>query len=264
MKEVNIESYFEKLDGKYVDSKYIILILEDILGSKIANIKEEINSKQVIVTKEEITEYLEKVFEKENPELKRRIENSKTIINKNIIEWTKEDLEADAQRFSDFLSAGRYRYEPDTLEYFKKYTAILKNKILLLLNIIEKIGNKDYISIKDIISELDIQLDEYENITKEDIIRLLTPLIYNINKLNDKISKANNLETYLTFKLSKHFLLRNDLTLEEIYPTESLQIKDLYYDHLKGNVPLSKKQSAELEREQRKSMKKIVKVLLDL
>ena len=77
-------------------------------------------------------------------------------------------------------------------------------------------------------------------------------------------SKANNLETYLTFKVSKHSLRRSGLTLEEIYPIESLQIKNLYYGHIKGNVLLLNEQRINSERQQKRNRKEIVKALLDL
>lgn len=134
----------------------------------------------------------------------------------------------------------------------------------MLLNIIEKIGNRDIISIQNLITELDIQLDENGNISKEDIIRLITPTVYNIEKLNEKVAKANDLSTYLTFKMSKNSLHKYGWSEGEIYPSSSIQIKNLYYDHVRGNVPLSSNQKSELEQEQRRSMKKLAKMLIDL
>ncbi len=48
------------------------------------------------------------------------------------------------------------------------------------------------------LESIDIELDEFGNIKKEDIIRLLTPTIYNINEFKKKIKDANDLSTYLT------------------------------------------------------------------
>ena len=155
-------------------------------------------------------------------------------------------------------------FEPYTLEYFNRYSNIVRNKALLLLNVIEKIGNRDTISIQDLITELDIQLDGSGNISKEDIIRLITPTVYNIGELNEKISKANDLSTYLTFKMSKHSLYKDGWSEGEIYPSSSLQVKNLYYDHVRGNVSLSSAQRTELEQEQRRSMKKFAKMIIDL
>ncbi len=265
MENLNFESYFESTANKYYDPKYIVTILENILGNRLDDIKNEIHNTQIVVSKEQITEYLEKTFEEEDPELKRRMESPKPKRSGNIGNgrMTDEDIKTLSQEFVDSLSAGRYYFEPYTLEYFKRYSNIVRNKALLLLNIIEKIGNRDSLSIQDLMKELDIQLDENGNILKEDIIRLITPTVYNINELNEKVTKANDLSTYLTFKMSKHSLYRNDLSEGEIYPTESLQIKNLYYDHIKGNVPLSNNQKVELEDQERKSMKKIAKMLFD-
>lgn len=264
MENLNFDLYFENAYNQYYDSKYIITILENILCNKFDDIKNAVKTAQVVVTKEQITEFLEKRFGEEDPELKKRIENPKPKRSSNIAKWADEDIETSSQEFVDGIGAGRYYFDPYTLEYFNRYSNIVRNKALLLLNLIEKIGNKDTMSIQDLITELDIQLNENGNISKEDIIRLITPTVYNIVELNDKVSKANDLSTYLTFKMSKNSLYRNGWSEGEIYPSSSLQIKKLYYDHVRGNVPLSSAQRTELEQEQRRSMKKFVKMLIDL
>lgn len=161
------------------------------------------------------------------------------------------------------MSAGRYYFEPYTLKYFHIYSTIVRKKANTLLDIIEKIGNRESISINDLLLELDVNLDSNGNISKDDIIRLITPTVYNINELLEKITKANDLSTYLTFKMSKNTLYRDGWSESEVYPTESLQIKNLCYDHIKGNVPLSNNQRVELEEQQRIGMKKISKMMLD-
>lgn len=264
MESLNFDSYFESADNQYYDSKFIITILENIFGTNFDDIKNAVNSAQVVVTKEQITEFLEKKWEEEDPELKKRIESPKPKRSGNIAKWTDEDIESSSQEFVDGISAGRYYFEPYTLEYFNKYSNIVRNKVLLLLNVVEKIGNRDTMSIQDLITELDIQLDESGNISRDDIIRLITPTVYNIGDLNEKVSKANDLSTYLTFKMSKHSLYKDGWSEGEIYPSSSLQIKNLYYDHIRGNVPLSSTQRTELEQEQRRSMKKFAKMLIDL
>ena len=264
MANLDFEPYFESIDTQYYDPKYMITILENIVGTGLNDMKNKIKNTQVVVSKEQITEYLEKKFEEESPELKKRIENPKPKRSRNICKWTDEDIQASSQEFVDQLSAGRYCFEPYTLKYFKRYSNIVRNKALFLLSIIEKIGNSDSMSIQDVLSELDIQLDEDGKVLREDIIRLITPTVYNITELNEKVTKANDLYTYLTFKMSKHSLYREDLSESEIYPSESLQIKDLYYDSVKGNVPLSKNQRAELYEQQRIMTKKLAKMLIDL
>ena len=256
---------FENNDNKFYDAKYIITILENEMGETIENLKNKVNNNKVNVTEDEITEYLDKKFQEENPELKARIENSQ---NKNIgvIEFgiTDDEITQWGQNFTDRLKAKRYYFEPYTLEYFKRYSNIVRNKALILLDIIEKIGNKNTNSIQDLIIDLDINIDKEGNILKDDINRLIIPTIYNINVLTEKVTQANNLDTYLTFKMSLDSLYRNDCSEEELYPSKSIQIKNLYYDHVKGNVRLSNNQKAELETQQRRSMKKNAKILLDL
>ncbi len=69
----------------------------------------------------------------------------------------------------------------------------------------------------------------------------------------------NDLSTYLVFKESRYLLIRDGISESEIYPSKSLQIKDLLYDHIQGNIRLSKNQRKEINRQQIKSKKNFIK-----
>lgn len=263
MEKYNFSKYFDVESIKHYEPKIIITILEDILGKDLNTIKSDIESSKITIDKNQIVDFLDKTFEKEEPEVKARLENPKTRKkSNNIVECTEQDVEESTQRFGDELTAARYGFESFTLDYFHKYSNIVRNKAKKILDIIEKIVNKDS-SIIELLIELDIQLDKNGNISKEDIIRLITPFIHNYNSLVEKINTANNLETYLTFKLSKHSVYRNGCSEGELYPSTSIQVKNLYYDYLPGNISLSTNQKNELREKERKSMKVLVKDLLD-
>ena len=215
---------------------------------------------------DEIVEYLNNKFEEEEPEVKARLENpkpSKPLSDK--IEFNKisiEDIEESTQDFGDQLISAKYGFDSYTLDYFNLYSNIVREKAKKILDIIEKIVNRDYSSIVGLMMELDIQLDENGNISKEDIIRLISPFVYNYNLLVEKVNAANNLETYLSFKLSKHSLYRDGWSEGELYPSSSIQTKSLHYDYLPGNISLSSNQRKILNKKQSKSHKKFVKILL--
>ena len=268
MEKYNLEKYFSNSDTKCYDAKILITIIEDILNKDLNTIKKDINELNIIVDEKQIVNYLNQKFEEEEPEVKKRIENPKPRKKLNngrisMLDTTIEDIEESTQAFGDQLTAARYGFDSYTLNYFNKYSNIVRNKARKILNIIEKIANRESNDISNLITELDIQLDENGNITKEDIIRLILPFIHNYNSLVEKVNTANNLETYLTFKLSKHSVYRNGWSEGELYPTSSIQTKNLYYDNLKGNIPLSNNQKKVLREEQRKANKKFVKSLLD-
>ena len=272
MTKLNLENYFDNTDNKYYDASYLIKILEEILEKSIDNIKEDVKNIKITITRDEIENFLEKTFQDEDPKLKEKIERQKTRYNFNIennepVLKTK-DIELESinaiERFSDRMKISRYQFEPYTLEYFNKYTTIVRNKAIQLLNIIEKIGNRQSITIKDTLLELDIQLDENGNIKREDIIRLIEPTIHNIEELVKKTNKANDPSTYLTFKMSKQSLYRNGLSEEEIYPSKVILVKNLYKGNSYGNVPISNRQKQELNEEQEKNIKKIAKRILGL
>lgn len=264
MKNLNFENYFSNEENKYYDSRIIITILEDMLGNSIEEIKKSINESKIVVTKEEIEDFLQKKFAEEEPEVKNRLENPKTIRSGNIAEWTEQDRKDASRQFADRIHSAKYSFDPYTLEYFEKYTTIVRNKINLLLSIIEKIGNKDASSIEEVLSDLDIKLDDNGNILKNDIIRLITPTVYNIKTFKSKISEANNLDTYLTFKISKDYIYRNGLTEGEFYPSKSIQIKSIYYDNLEGNIRLSENQRKELKEVDRKSEEEFAKLIMKI
>lgn len=264
MTNVEFEKYFNESEDKYYDSKTIISILEIFLGKTIDEIKKDVNENKITVTKEQIESYLEQKFIEEDPELKKRIESPRPKRSSNIAKWTEQDIKDASQDFADKIKVERYCFEPYTLEYFNRYTAIVRSKTNLLLNLIEEISNKNSKTIQEILTDLDIILDENGNILKSDVIRLITPTVYNINDLNDKVIKANDLCTYLTFKMSKHSLYRDGLSEGEIYPSQAIQVKSLYYGYAQGNVILSENQETILREEQNRNSKKLAKMLLNL
>ena len=85
MTNLDFEQYFKDVDTKYYEPKYIITILENVLGNKLAAVRNEINNTQIIVSKRQIIEYLEKKFAEENPELKKRVENPTPKSKENVI-----------------------------------------------------------------------------------------------------------------------------------------------------------------------------------
>lgn len=59
MASIKFETCFNGNENEYYDSKFIITILEDILGKTIVEIKKDVNDNKIIVTKESIESYLE-------------------------------------------------------------------------------------------------------------------------------------------------------------------------------------------------------------
>lgn len=246
-------------NGIYIDSKHIISILESIMKKNIEDIKNDLENKKITITDDEIRKYLNKVFEEEKPELKKRIETQK--VKQGVVDLltvTNEQIKESTQRFIDDIESKRYKFEPYTLKYYKKYTTIVRQKALLLISLIEAIGSKNTINFDKLLKSIDITLDENGNILKDDIYRLIEPTIYNINKLNKKVDEANNLETYLNNKLSLYQIYKNGMTEDELYPSKSIQIHNLYYSDLDGNVALSENQKKNLQEEESKRIKLVI------
>lgn len=259
---MNIDKYFKE-EQDYYDSKILITILEDITNKTLEELMNNLNS-SITLTEEDIKKYLDETFTLEDKELKERINKPKTNSIKKLGHLTKEEIKESSQEFIDSISAYRYTFEPLTLKYYKTYTNILRTKICQLLNIITSIATNNTTSIKDILLNLDIILDEKENISKTDIKRLIIPTIYNINDFNKKIEEGNKLDTYLAKKISRDSLGRDGILESYLYPIQELQIKDLYYDYLQGYIPLSINQQEKLMQEDEEFSTQILKMVLDL
>ncbi len=240
MSKYNLDKYFNDSESDFYSPKILVTILEDYLKKDFKTIKKDVESAEITITEEEICAFLERRFLEEEPE-------------------TKES----AQKFGAEITKARYCFEPYTLEYFNRYCSIVKNKAMQLLNIVERLADKDLVSIQDAITELDIQLDEKLYISREDIVRLLPPTLHNYSILQEKINSANNLETYLTFKMSKHSLWRSGCSEDEVYPNKAIFGYNLHDNYLPGNVPLSTRQKETLKEQQRKSMEKTARSLID-
>lgn len=251
MGNLDLDSYFE-VDSQYYAPHYIVMILESILGCSISDARRDAVCNRIVVYSSQIEEFLDKQFEKENPELKRRLYDfhSKTGRLK------KAEIDSASQHFFDWVSASKYHFDPYTLEYFIRYSQIVRNKILLLLNIIQKIGYRRIDAIKDYVDDLDLHFDSRGYILKDDIIRLVIPTVFNIGELKEIVSKANDLDTYLHFKLSIDSLSRLGCSLDDLCPAKSLQIKSLDRGAVSGNVPLSLGQRKEIEEEEKRMLKK--------
>lgn len=263
MKDINIDKYFSDNKECY-NSKYLKKVLEKIYGKSFIEIRTDVNNKRVEVTPEQIEEYLEQKFIEEDPELKKRLESPKPKRSSNVCEWTEKEIKESARRFADELASGRYYFEPYTLEYFNRYTEIVRDKINTLLNIVHGLANKDVDSIKELIDDLDIRMTANGDLTKDDMIRIIVPIIANINVLEEKIEKANDLSTYLTFKMSQHSLLRDGWSESEVYPMRALQTKSDMNDFKSVNVKLSDRQKKILKKEQRENGRIVADILTRL
>ncbi len=256
----------KELDEPYYDSKYLQIMLEKFYHKNFAEIKDMVSNYQITVTADDIQKFLDEKFIEEEPEtlnrlIKRQKEYEEYMQSDEIKSgkwretmfdnpwWAdKKQIEEHCNRFADECTAARYSFEPFTLEYFHKYSNIVRKKALLLLSIIENIDNeeKEY---EELRNKYDIVLNQNKEVAKEDFERLLVPTVYNIDKLISKVNDANNLSTYLTFKMSPFSLGREGISENEIYPSKSLQIVSIHDCHRPGNIPLSKRQKEELDRQ---------------
>ena len=268
MENYNFDKYFgfkDNNENDYYGPRALIVILEGEMGKSFADIKNFVNNASIDITGEQIVEFLNDTFEREEPELKKRIDNRKKLQTSGEILFNEEQIEHirnSKEEFTDNISASRYAFTPYSLEYFKKYVSIVKKKTLSLLNIIETISNKKSTSISDQLKDLDINLDNDGDILKEDIIRLILPTVFNLNELEEKVTNGNDVTTYLNFKISRELIYKSGIS--NLYPSTSIQVKNIDGNYSQGNVPLSEDQKDILKGNMRKSMQKSADFIVNL
>ena len=153
-------------------------------------IRKMIKESQIKLNEEDIRTYLNNLLLKDKPDLKDRIDN---------YVFDSSDLGNITDHFIDLSEYKKYDFDPSILAFYKEYINILKFKCNNIIKIID--GLVDETIPKDILKELDINIDENGDILMTDVLRLIEPFIYNFNKLNELVKESNDLKTYYNCKL---------------------------------------------------------------
>ena len=187
-----------------------------------------------------IKRFLDSKYFDERPGAKEKLDNLNARLKNRKRNGLMENANDFAERFSLYLDFDKYKFEPYTLEYFKNYISVLRNKCDTLLRIIE--GLIDKTIPKYILEEFDIELNDDGLILSSDMARLIKPFIYNFTRLNDYVDKANNLNTYLDYKVSLDYVYRSGLSENDIYPKDELQNSHYEFEGEEGFIPYTDKQ----------------------
>ena len=236
---------------EYLDKTLLKEEIESNLDLTLNQIKIFIASCGIILSGEEIKEYLNNEFETNDKELKDRLEN---------IEYEENSIDAISKRYEDKLKASKYEYIPYTLKHYKNLVEYYKIRCIKFLTLIEDILNTRNLSS---LKEYDISCDSYGNLSYNDILRISEPFIYNFDKLKLFISKGNNLETYLDNKISLDYIYKNDYSEVNLEKAGELQYKNLSLAIIngeKGYIPLTDKQKEEKEHEEEKNIKDMCEI----
>lgn len=244
-------------DGNFISPHVIGMMIFDEL--KLPKIEEFVKEASITITEDEIKEFLSKKMDEEQPGLKQKLkaemENSSSIIHFTADkEENQRKRKASTEKMKDMATASRYYFEPYSLQYFRTYTSILKEKLQTLLSVLNDINKckseKLSEDAEQRLLDLDFHINSNGNIYFKDAERLADAIIDNVKDLCEKIQTGNNPETYLTFKESEHSLMKDDVWPCEIYPRKEIQVKDRYYAHRSGFIALSEAQQTQAQKEE--------------
>ena len=240
---------------KYIDVNEIKKIISGTINKNNFNdVIEFVNNISIKITEDEIKKYLDERLINEKPELKERIKKRK---KNNVIMDSKEFM----SEFIDDLQLYQYSFDSYTLEYFINYINILKIKINKLFNILNQISDKDNKEIFEILEDLDITINAQRKIKKEDAERLLNPILYNLSNFLKKAHEANQLETYYNYKLTKDSIYRDGLNENDLYPSEEIQIKNLFAQDDLQYIPLTDKQKENIRTKELEHYKCVISLV---
>ena len=269
MKEVKINDINE-----YQNPKLMIDEIEEVFNKNFLELQDIIMNSKIKLTREYIINYFNEILQGKY---------SDVLVRNSIRKKLKNKLSLASQEYSNSPTAKKYlddyvlrkqeanydnniirKYTLDsmTYDYYVKTIDILVKKSMLLLKIIEKICSKQTDEIKQLLSELDIELNKDGNIKYIDRYRLVTPTIYVIKNLFIELERANDINTYMTEKISDGAA---PVFLDEMIPTKlNLQVKNLDYVDTNGEdgyIPLSLDQKEQLKKVDNYNLKKLVKML---
>lgn len=214
---------FENISTKYINIDELKKIIYGILKLNSYNeVRKFINDKNVLLTKEEIINYLDKEYKKIHPKAKKNINSINICI---------EDIEK-----------AKYKFEPYTLYYYKTYIDLLKKKLNKFLDIVDSISPNISVKELDVLNNYDIKINNQGLILKRDASRLICPILYCLSELLKKTQESNQLETYLNNKLNLDSIYRSGLNEADYYPSPELQVNSIIDNSSSEFISLTEKQ----------------------
>lgn len=219
-------------DGNFIQPHVIGMMLFDEL--KLPRIEKFVNGARITITEDEIKEFLSK------------------------------KMDDSVRKMKNMTTASRYYFEPYSLQYFKTYTSILKEKCQTLLSVLDDINKckskKLSEEAEQRLLDLDFHINSNGNIYFKDAERLADAIIYNVKDLCEKVQVGNDPETYLTFKESRHRLMKDGVWENEIYPSREIQKKDRYCAHMPQFIALSEEQQTQVQKEELENFSRWMKM----
>jgi len=207
-------------------------------GNTFEQIQEFCQNEEIKVNEEMIVEFLNKKAEEDGVDMSETVESSGWVdlTAKNSDSLIKRSVE----NFKKQFQQSKYRFNAIDLRYFKDCFKIYKEKCLKLCSIIDMLRGAIKTD-RELLKSLDISYNA-DYVSREDVERIVKPLIYNFSKAIETYYKANNLNTYLTTTIDGHRMAMDGVSYWEIIPSKDLQIKSGIVVNNKCFVDLTERQ----------------------
>lgn len=258
-----------KKDEFYDLTELLAEINRNELGVSFEYIYTYFKTAEITVTEEQIKGFLALCAEADGVDLELK---QKKVSNRNRY-LTTEEIEEDANNFLNRLQMTKYSYNSKQLEYFYKYTSILRGKALrFCLLVVSMLDGKPLEELEKILPDFEKAINiQAGKIDGDSIQRLAKVILNNYADMKRKMDDANRLGTYfhLPADINLHSLNRDGINEDELYPVYKLQPDNIYDENWDNScLELSPRQYNELQKkvwEQwgivRETIEKHVKIL---
>lgn len=221
-------------------------INDNIYNSRVADSYEELKLfcevEGINATKQTIKSFLIKKAKEEGVDLNALNSETKVI---DLVNIDDNLIKRSADRFMQEITAAKYKYHREDLQYFNDLFRIYTTKCLKICNIISMIAGRRLLD-KNLMKELDITINEKE-VLISDINRLLVPLKCNYILALDVKNTAEQMDTYLKLNIDKVALNKECVCYREYLPSTELQ--DYFGERIGKEefIPLTEKQKKEID-----------------
>ncbi len=251
MKEIILKNYVkldednDKEDNHYLDPSIIEVIVADCLELNISfkDIYELVKTSQITTTSKELEQQLKQKMNIERPGLEEAFKYYQKL--QHVIDDLTNRINYETKLHYLILQQElkKYLFNSELFKYYQTYIATLKEKCLSLFKLYNSLyeisrGEKVKRDIIEQINRFDFHFNNERNLYDEDVIRLASTMVYNINDLIEKLSQAQNTDSYICYNFTEKDLCNNGLSP---YPTLEIQRLDEFCDNPQY-LPYTKKQ----------------------
>lgn len=216
---ITANGYGDELPS-YVDPAFLVRCCKRELGTKLSleEYTNSLDSLKVELTPDEIVDYLDDLFAKEEPDIKKYMDKVGYPI-KPLDKWTPEQfeqLQSDFNAMESIMVANSYRFRKEFYDAYVSRIESLKVKmryIVSFINLLEQNKKGDLppdSKFDKLQSVFEVEINKNGDIASNDFCTIVALLVNCSNELKEVTQKANTPRTYYLYNKDRLYKLSID------------------------------------------------------